>query len=252
MNMKRLVTLVCALLLALTAFSFASAEKDAVDKYFEGHSYYLVKNGKTANFYVFAGSSPWEFYDSKGNSYRDFVFDCDGKVTAKVTSGTEWLTTNKLGSSFTIRVATNPTLKKRTGKILVTGTNFKATLKITQYGTDRILSVVRKKKTVTMKFKLSSGAKAHRLYVQASKNTDTDGWEMFKFIYDGNFTKSSFKFTAEKGINYYFGIGPAIHYTDEWNDYYNSDSTSWGDMQVDSLTGTQEPDNLGSYADYAD
>ena len=249
MKVKRLVSLLFALLMILSAISFGSAENS--EKYFGYNGdYYTLANGKTASFILLNDSH--SLYTSKGTVYKDVIYECEGPVSATVSSGSSWINVTNTMNSFIITFSSNYTQKARVGKITVKGDGYKATMKFTQYGVDKILSVKRSKKSITMKFKLSSGAKAHYLYIddEARKVEDDLTWYSYSnSIYNDSFSKSSYKFTAKKNHYYYFGIGPAIPYTSGDNTYYYSNSTSWGNMYVESLTGTQNPNYLYSEGD---
>ena len=162
MKIKRLAALLFALLMLCSVVSIASA--DSNEKYFGyANNYYTLAKGKTASFLLLYNSH--SLYTSDGSCYEDVIYDCEGPVTATVNSGKNWITVTNTMNSFIVTFSPNETLKSRTGKITVKGDGYKAVMKFTQYGKDRILSVKRSKKTVTLKLKLSSGAKAHYLSV---------------------------------------------------------------------------------------
>ena len=214
--MTRLLAFLCVLLLAATMVSFASAEKvisDPIAKGMDfGDSNYMVKNGETAKFTLFA--SAWSLYTDQGEYYNNLDFDTDEKVTGKVTSGGSWITVTNTKNDVKIRVQQNDTMKKRTGKVKVTGNGYSATLQFTQLGRAKITSIVRKKGTMTLKFKNSSGASVHFLRV-GEYSADESGYinydeYTYKRIYEKAMKSSSYKFKVRAGYVYEIGYYPAI------------------------------------------
>ena len=249
MKSKRLVALLCALLMALSVVSLASAEGNA--KYFGYESsYYTLSNGKTVSFILMPSSHT--LYTSDGSSYTDVIYDCEGPVKATVKSGKDWITVKNTMSSFIVTFSSNRTMKARTGKIVVKGDGYKATMNFTQYGCDKILSAVRTKKAVTLKFKFGTGAKAHYLSVdyEAHKiEDDMSWWGGYNELYRDKITKKSYKFNVAKGNYYWFDLGPALAYKSGDYTYYRWSTTSYGGMFVEKVTGTQSPDYLYNNAD---
>ena len=244
MKTKRLVALLFALIMVLSVTSFASAESN--EKYFGYEAdYYTLTNGKTATFLLLPSSQA--LYGSDGTSYKDVIYDCEGPISATVTSGSSWISVTNTMNSFIITFSSNKTQKARTGKVTVKGDGYKATMKFTQYGVDKILSVKRSKKTITMKFKLASGSKVHFMYVNDEARKEEDGITWYSYgndVFSGKFSKTSYKFTAKINHSYWFGIGPAIpHKTGSYTSW-NNDTTSYGGMYVTELTGTQNPDYI--------
>ena len=244
MKFRRLAAILCVLLMMLSVVSLASAEDNA--KYFGYESnFYTLTKGKTVSFLLLSNSHT--LYTSDGNSYADVIYDCEGPVSATVNSGKNWITVTNTMNSFIVTFAPNETLKSRTGKITVKGDGYKAVMKFTQYGKDKILSAKRSKKTITLKLKLSSGAKAHYLYVDGEARKVENGitwYGNYETVFSGKIAKASYKFTAKKGYYYWFSIGPAIPYKSGSGTGYMYNTSSYGGMYVENLTGTQNPDYL--------
>ena len=247
MKTRRFLAFLCALLLALGAVSLASAEKAAFvssSKRIDfGNDDYILKNGENVKF--FCSSSPYSLYSEDGYYYTNLDFDCNSKVKGTVVSGSSWLTVSNTVKDCIIRIADNETAKSRTGKITFKGTNYSATIRITQRGKDTITSAKRSKKTVTLKLKYSSGAPAHYLHVSAySLNSegvrDYDDYHYMR-IYSDTVTGSTYKFTVKKGYVYFFDLGPAIYKKDG---SYSWSSTSGGSITVTKVTGTQAADYI--------
>ena len=245
MKTKRLVALLCALLMVLSVASLASAESD---KYFgyDGE-YYTLGKGKTASFFLLPYSH--SLYTANGTYYSDVIYDCEGPVSATVNSGKNWITVTNTMSSFIVTFSPNYTQKARTGKITVNGSGYKATMKFTQYGIDKILSFKRSNKNITLKFKLASGTKTHYMYINDEARKVEDGMTWYSYvndIYEGKFAKTSYKFKAQKNHYYWVGVGPAFAHKSGSNTYYNYSTTSWAGMYVTELTGTQNADYIDS------
>ena len=241
MKNKKILALLFALLMVLSAATLASAESS--EKYFGYEdNYYTLTNGKTASFFLLPSSHT--LYGSDGTSYQDVIYDCEGPVSATVKSGSSWISVTNTMNSFIITFSSNNTQKVRTGKVLVKGDGYKATMKFTQYGIDKILSIKRSKKTITAKFKLASGSKAHYLNISDEARKEEDGITWYSNendVFSGKFSKTSYKVTARKNHSYWFGIGPAIPVK---TGGYINDTTSYGGMYVTELTGTQTPDYI--------
>ena len=236
--MKRLLALVCVLLLAVGMVSFASAEKVVAMQETKGmdfdNSIYLVKNGETAKFILF--SSPYSLYTPAGDYYGDIDFDCDGAVKGKVLSGSDWITVTNTARDCKIRIGENETMKQRVGKVQVTGKKYKATVVFTQYGRDRIDSAVRNKNKITLTLRKGSGPKYHVLSVRQYK-FDGEMWDYdeysYKLIYDDNYTKAKYTFKVKAGCVYDFSYCPGIK--TEWG--YST--SGWGyAVEVSSVTGS--------------
>ena len=142
-----------------------------------------------------------------------------------------------------IRINQNDTMKKRVGKVQVTGTGYSATLQFTQYGQAKITSIVRKKGTMTLKFKKSSGVSLHYLRV-SEYSADEDGninydEYYYKKIYNKPMKSKSYKFKVRAGYVYEIGYCPALK-----NPY---GGYSWSmpirDIYVDSVSGSENYTN---------
>ena len=256
------ITLLCMVLVLVSAVSIASAAQvghlgttqEQAAKTFDWKGNYTLKNVETASFDLFAG--PYEMYDQDGTRYRDVLFDTENVVTGK--SSVKWIKITKYAQGIIINIDRNYTQKARSGKVTVTAKGYKATLVFKQYGVDKITSAKRSKKTITLKFSLSKGAKAHYLEAYSSKlkKGKTSG---FQEIFFGNYTAKSYKVTVEKNHRYVFYIGPAVPHTRSWTswvynpeteayeevegeetEYYYS-STSAVSFDVLKVTGTQKP-----------
>lgn len=245
MKRKRLYTLVCVLLLVAALASFASAEKDLrvpntkqifYEDYFED---YTVSNGETVRFILFAQPS-WVYEEENMACYRNVFFDCQ-KPKGKVLSGTSWIHVTNTAGDCCISFQFNETSKQRTGKVRVTGKNFRATLVFTQYGKDRIVSAVRSGKTMTLKVKKSSGPRAHCLSIEEYRYYDgsnVNGYDYsHRTVYNSLLSSSKYRFKVRKGHVYQIGYGPAVMMTDDFNYEYNL--TSWAGLVVDSVAGSE-------------
>ncbi len=222
MKMKRLAALVCVVLLAVGMVSIGSAERAVLpleSKSIEFEFYsstYLVKNGETAKLLLTARSTG--LYSMDGSySYSDIDFDCEGTVKGKVISGSDWVKVYNRGD-IKIRIAENKTTKKRTAEIRVTGDHYSATLVFTQWGRTRIISAIRNKKTVTLKFQKAEGPKKNYLSI---RRYDSDGngnynWDSGEYIYDNGHSGKSYKLKVQKGCYYDIYYGPAIWIYDNW------------------------------------
>ena len=228
MRMKRLIALVCILLLAMGMVSFGSAEKAVPAQEsrrieFENENIYLVKNGETAKFIVLP--TPERVYTMDLNDYTNIEFDTDSSVKGKVLSGSSWLQVTNRRGDCSIRISRNNTAKKRTGKIRVTGTKYSATLVFTQWGKTRIASAVRKKDTVTLKLQKGSGPKTYWLYI-CEFTPDYSYNEAI--ISSENFTGKTYKFTVRPGYEYYIEYGYG---------YLNEDEGRWAVWEQASSLG---------------
>ena len=83
----------------------------------------------------------------------------------------------------------NETKKPRSGKVTITDSGYKATLKFKQYGTDKITSVVRKGNKVTVKLNYSK-ASSHNIEIGESSWDESTQTSTYRtIIRDGNFKR---------------------------------------------------------------
>ncbi len=237
MSYKRFLALLCALVMALSVCAAASAERLRVVKpqstkgSISWDENYVVKNGETVQIESF--SRFWTVFvkaeDGEIDAYDDVVFDCDGPVKGKTSSKWIHITENKRG--FTLDLDENQTLKARTGKITVTGKNYKATLSIRQHGAGSITSAVRKKNKVTVKLQKAAG-NSQWVYITA-RRTEEDGTVLNKTIIDETaYGKSSVTFKVQKGWSY------SINYGDAIRNRYGSHATSVDYISIPIVTKT--------------
>ncbi len=246
MKKARFIALLCALVMLLGMTSAASAktllaaESNSSTRAMEWNSPVLLENGKTITLFYYSSS---EFYDEYGNRVADILFDCAGAVKGKCTDS--WITLKETSQGFAITgIETNPTQKKRTGTITVTGSSYSAKIQIVQVGQDKIASMKRSKKKITITFSLGD-ADFH--YVRVSKNKlDKDGnidWsENTTYPVHTMLKGKKLTFTAEKGYRYYVNVGP-VAYFGTWGDF-NWTSTAYAYMFVKKVTGTQSADYI--------
>ena len=232
-KMRALSLLLAVILMVSMVGTTAMAGKAESNKVLQTgwYSYYELKNGD--NVTVYLTNVAGEFYDEKGSSYNDFEYACKGAVKGKASAS--WITLRTYKQGFVLGFRNNKTQKTRTGKLTVTGKNYKATVKFVQIGTNKITSATRNKNKVTLKFAYCSGSDYNRLYIYRSKlNEDgnTDGSS--EVIVDKEFSAKSYSFKVEKGYRYRFYLysgkkGIATCY------YYPT-----GYFDVTDVTGTEE------------
>ena len=237
MKTKRLVALFLVLLLALSAASFAAAEEKAKGIEFNQNNL-VIENGETVKLNVFY--SPYSIYTEDGTYYNNIEFDCDSVVKGKVLSGGSWVTvTNSSKKDCAIKIDRNETSKARTAKIKLTGTGYSATIVLTQFGMARVISAKRSGKSVTLKLQKTTGAKVHYLGI-SSYSLNSDGVMdyneySYKRIFDGKYTKKSYKFSVKAGYQYEFDYGVAIK--NKWGGY--TWTSRYYSIDVTSVSGSQ-------------
>lgn len=233
---KRLLALFCALFLLLGMVSAVSADASIKAHTSEANllnrSYIVVENNQSYSLSIW--SDGYEIFDGSGIWYNDIVFDTTDVLTAQ--SDVSWITFSNqdVSKEPNIYFAENTTTKARSGNITFTGANFKATMKVTQYGKDTIASVKRSGSTVTVKLKYSKGAKAHYLYVNAYR-TLSDGSTVSKTIYSDPYKKSTYKFNVNKDWEYSIGIATAV----KVYGYYNWGGGDWYYFTVNKTSGSE-------------
>ena len=208
MKKTRIFALLCILVLLATMTGAASAGKKHMiltapkTEAVSWKSYKTLKNGSNVSFVTFANT--FSLYEKKGSVYQeydDIVFDCKGKVSAKTSA--EWINIYDDLKGPSIYINENESQKKRTGKVTFTGKNFKATITITQFGCDRIVSAVRKGNKVTVNLKLGD-APLHGLFIYASKGKKGEN------IFSGSNKKTTYTFKVKKGWTYDVGCGGGL------------------------------------------
>ena len=240
MKKTRIVALLLVLVMMISAATVASADikVQAKSEVAQGNlvdwsEYRVLENGESASFYLL--SSPWclfELDDGAYIRYDDIIYDCAGTVTGK--SDADWITVKKVKSGFVLHFDYNDTMKSRTGKVTVKGSGYKATMKFTQVGKDKLVSVKRNKNKVTVKLSYGSG-KSHSIWVEEYK-MDKDGTYSYKYLVDGLTTKKTITFKVKTGFSYNIYVGPA--FVSQWGGY-NSSSTSSCYFTVDSVKGSE-------------
>ncbi len=241
MKKFRFLAFLCALILLVSAMSFASAAKKGpvriqtatVDNAMGWHNNRILKNKEKVTFLMNAFA--WDIYEQGEEGYIEYnniIYDCEGKVTAK--TSTSWIHVEKTKPGFILSFDSNPTMKNRTGKVTVTGKGYKAVMTFKQNGRDEMVSVSRKKNKVTVKVKYGSAA-LHRISVNAYKYDD-DGTYMSKSILSEEATKTSYTFKVQKGWNYNIGVGPEI--TTQWGGW-TFDWTGSCYFYVEKVTGSE-------------
>ena len=128
MKKARFIALLCAVVMLLGMTSAASAktmlrvESNTSSRAMEWNNPVLLENGKTIALFYYSGS---DFYDEYGNYVQDIIFDCAGAVKGKC--GDSWVTLKETDQGFAITgIETNPTQKKRTATINVSGSSYSA------------------------------------------------------------------------------------------------------------------------------
>ena len=208
---KKILAFLCVIALLLGTLTIASAETHMTMKGvkeniigYEGN-YYVLKNGKTATFYVHADymSSLYPKGGSDWSSYRDILFDTTSPVKASCSADWVHITNSKTG--FFLNYDTNPTQKNRKATVKIKGKDYSAKFILIQFGRNDFISVIRNKKTVTVKFKMAEAAKGGYLGINMYKYLD-DGSQVSKYdsieIEKGT-TTVKFKVTAGWQYNIY-------------------------------------------------
>ncbi len=202
-KMRALSLLLAVILMVSTVGTTAMAGKAESNRVLQTgwQSDYVLKNG--ANVTVYLSNYPSSFYDENGTSYNDFEYDCKGAVKGKTSAS--WITLRTYKQGFVLGFRKNKTQKTRTGKLTVTGKNYKATVKFVQIGTNKITSAVRNKNKVTLKFAYCTGSDWNRLYIYRSKlNDDGETEGDSETIVDKEFNAKTYTFKVEKGYRYWF------------------------------------------------
>lgn len=239
MKKTRLLSLilVVVLLLSVVASSSAATAKTrkinaAVESKVAGwRNYRTIANGENVSFVVFP--NVWALYEKRSGvyeSFEDIVFDCSNKVSGK--SNVSWINLVPTNSGFVLNIATNSSLKARTGKVTVTASGYKATLTINQLAADNIVSAKRNKNKVTLKLKKGNSS-PHTLYV--SEYQSSSGEYHSYTIYDGVFNKTSYSFKVREGWQYYISYGPAVK--EEWG--YSDSDAAYCYFTVTSVSGEE-------------
>lgn len=212
MKKIRLFAFLCVLVLAFGSLSFASADsKPAMytkssDSKAMAYTYtpsgYTLKNGKSVKFFLMPNYLSNLYYVSNSVNYTVYsaiFFDCDGPVKAKCSAS--WVHIMNIDGNIILSFDINDTTKNRTATITVTGTNYKAKIKLAQFGASKFTSVVRKKKTVTGKIKLPKGNKGGYItvddYLYGVGNVGQKA-----FVIKSGKTSMKFKFKVKVGHEY--------------------------------------------------
>ena len=223
MRKTRIFALLCALVLVLGSLSFASAESKAALHMkgtdtskvigYEGN-FYVLKNGKSASFYVSADyvGTLYGTKDSMNWSYRDIVFDCDVPVKAKCSAS--WVHITNTNKEFFLTYDANPTQKNRTATVTVSGKGYKAKFKLIQIGSTKFVKITRSKNVVTAKFKIAKMASKSWIEVNMNKwNPDDETLTVKDYQIDIKAGKTSVKFKVKAGWSYNLNLVNELHYT---------------------------------------
>ena len=246
MKKVRILALLTALVLTLGMVSLASAEgqprmslmktkaAQANRIGYMGDEYYLLKNGKTATFYIPNHSSSVLIEKKEAKWYTDVIFDCDSVVKAK--SSAKWVQIVNHKNGFNLGLESNEKITSRTAKITVTGKGYKATIKLIQYGSGVIDSVTRNKNVVTVKFTLAKGVKEGQMDVYYyPEGEDEEGFQTMKSKYisipEGT---TSVKFKVKAGYMYDVHLSDVVYI----GNFSWSFSAAWRNFLVDSVKGT--------------
>ncbi len=245
MKKARFIALLCAVVMLLGMTSAASAktmlrvESNTSSRAMEWNNPVLLENGQTVTLFHYSGS---EFYDEFGDNVRDILFNCAGVVKGKCSDS--WITLKETSQGFAITsVESNPTQKKRTGTITVTGSSYSAKIQIVQVGQDKIASMKRSKKKITVTFNLGD-SDFHYVRVEKMK-IDEDGnidWSDDTYPVHTILKGKKITFTAQKGYRYDVNVGP-VAYFGTWSNF-NWNSTGYAYMIVKKVTGTQNADYI--------
>jgi len=237
MKKTRFIAFLLALLMMISVFTTVSAEirliqNQPVDNAMSWNSPKYVANKDSLSFYLMPWA--WCLFEKEGNhfvQYEDLIYDCSGPVKATTTAS--WIRIDNLNGGFILGFEENYTEKNRTGKVTVTGSGYKATLKFTQFTQDSAVSVKRKKNKVTVKLKFGT-APAHYVYVWEYMK-DTDGKDLNKTLLSNQIKKNTFTFKVRAGRRYDISFGPAV--PTEWGYSY---STSYiGPFEIKTVKGSE-------------
>lgn len=233
---KRLFGLLMVLVLAFGLASASEAstgvtahikETESSNAWGYEDNYYVLKNGETATFYYHA--------DYMGSLLKprnddvlwimDLVFDTPYAVKAK--SSASWIHIKNTSHGFFMTSDQNSTLKNRTATVKISGKDYSATVKLIQFGTNQMTSVVRNKKKVTVKLNMAKAAENGYLFVSLYKIDDPDNTSQSKTIAISKGEKSV-SFTVKAGWRYDISL---------FADYpikksYVTNSTDWVDFTV--------------------
>ena len=173
MKKVRIFAFLCVLVLIFGSLSSASANstlsmKGADNKaiaYLSDMDFYTLKNGKSVKVLILPDANTLYIKDY---IYNVILFDCEGPVKAKCNAS--WVHITNKNENFNLSFDINNSNKSRTATITVTGKNYKAKLKITQFGRGKFTKVLREKKTVTMNIKMPKGSKGGRVEIYAYDN----------------------------------------------------------------------------------
>ena len=245
MKKARFIALLCAVVMLLGMTSAASAktmlrvESNTSSRAMEWNNPVLLENGKTIALFYYSGS---DFYDEYGNYVQDIIFDCAGAVKGKCDDS--WVTLKETDQGFAITgIETNPTQKKRTATINVSGSSYSAKIQIVQMGRDKIASMKRSKNKITVTFDLGD-ADFHFVRVEKTK-IGKDGnldWSDDSYPVHTILKGKKLTFTAKKGYRYYVTVGPIVYFSTGSSFRWNS--TGYAYMYVTKVTGTQDAEYI--------
>ena len=236
MKKSRIAALFLVLVMVLSVAAAASAGTNSLklkygEKPIQWNSYRMIENKETVSFFI--SPDPWGLYEKCGeyyDQYSDVLYDCEGAVSGK--TNVNWIHLTPAGNDFMIVFDVNKSTRTRTGKITVTGKNYKATLNITQFSADCITSAKRKGNKVIVKLQKGT-APVHGLWIEQC-HEDEEG-SSYKYMYDGPFKGTKYTFTVKPGYIYYVGYGPMFLY--EWG--YSLSSTASAYFYVESTSGSE-------------
>jgi len=239
MKKIRIVAFLCALVLVLGSFSFASAESAGTVLHMKGakpntigyeDNYFVLKDGQSATFYVHADymSSLYPADESDPRwSYSDILFKT--KNVVKASCSASWVHISNYENGFILSYDQNSSYKNRTATVKVKAKNYSASFKLIQWGTNSFTSVVRKKKTVTVKAKFAKAAAGGYVSIYMSKTDDEGNYiSQSKEIWfpEG---KNKLTFKVQKGWSYSISLCGLYQFTP---DNSVSNSTDWVSFDI--------------------
>lgn len=237
--MKRLACLLLTLLVLVSAC--AAAESPSMERVLPGAERgvgLLMENGRTRTVYFLP--VPGAYYDLQQGQVDALEVPPVSNLRAK--SSKSWLQVTPAGLGFRWGVTkVNTSQKTRAATLTLTGSGYQSKLKVKQLGTDRITSLKRSKKKVTVNLKLSNSP-AHTYTILRTKlhlGVPVEGTATV--VKEGEVTGSKLTFTVKKGYQYAVYASPAVRLADGT---FRSCDTAVACITVKKTTGTQRADYI--------